>query len=243
MTRPVKWAPDGTWEYLEGLPSYRLGEGIGINSSMAVCGTIWSQVTNGFRAFRWRDGVGVELPALENLGYSWSTGINNAGFIVGYGLDSYNAPTKAAGWFWSPTGGLQKLPAVGGYYRALGLNNTGLICGVGKLDGLSKAVLWPLFSPRPFVLESPAAYPHAEAVAVNDDGAVAGNVWSGGWNKRNVLRPVVWLDGICHDIASEAGVPATVKLGLANGNNKRGDVVGEGKFGDRSSGFLAIRRG
>jgi hypothetical protein len=237
QSRPVIWAPDGTFQYLEGLPEFRRAEGISINQVNMVAGSMITQ-DFGWRAFRWHEGQGLLIPMLGDYPYAVGTGLSDSGFVVGYGMDNYNPPTKMAGWFWSPTGGLQKLPPVGAFYRANGLNNTGLVCGFARLSGIGTAVLWPIFG-APVLLPAPTGFTHGEAVGVNDAGDVVGNIWGGKWNDRIDQRPVVWAHGDCHNIAAEAASPG---LRLARGINFRGDVVGEGVFEGRNSGFIALRK-
>jgi len=135
---------------------------------------------------------------------------------------------------------MQKLPAAGSFYRANGVNNTGLAVGAAKYSGASVATTWPVGGPANF-LESLPGFPHAEAVAVNDNGLVVGNIWTGKWNSRKVSHPVVWIDGICHDLVTEANL-SNVTFGTAWNISDRGDVVGIAKFGNRQGGFLAIPR-
>jgi len=239
--KPVLWAPDGTFQYLEGLSEYRRAEAIAVNQTKMVVGTTYSISYGGYRPFRWQAGEMLELPTLPDLGHSYGTDINNAGFVVGYGLDNFSAPTKSAGWIWSPTGGLQKLPQVGTYYRANGLNNTGMVCGTARYSGVSAGVVWPLFG-TPMILDATPTYPHAEALGVNDNGDLVGNIWSGAWNRKTVLHPVSWIGGVCHDIVAESTLPANATLSMARGINARGDVVGQASYSGHSSGFIAIRR-
>ena len=237
QSRPVLWNPDGTFQYLEGLPEYRRAEGVAINQTQTIVGSMIAQDFS-WRAFRWRQGEAIMIPLIVDFPYAVGTGIADSGFVVGYGMDNYNPPTRMTGWFWSPTGGLQRLPPVGGYYRANGINNTGLVCGFARLAGYGSAVLWPIFG-APITLTPPSAFNNGEAMGVNDAGEVVGNVWTGKWNQRNDQRPVVWAFGECHDIAQESSTPG---LKLARGINYRGDVVGEGLFEGRQSAFIALKK-
>ncbi len=237
--RPMLWGPSGSGQFLEGLPDYYRAEGIGVNASNAVAGSMIAK-DFGHRAFYWKAGKTTEMPAFVDYPYAYSAAINNGGFIVGHAYDNYNPPTKSIGWIWTPTGGMQTLPGGGSYFRATGVNNTGLVCGTARISVKSVAMAWPAFGLRQ-MLEAFPSYPHAEAVSVGDNGDIAGNVWSGKWNQRTALRPVSWIGGVCRDISAESVLVDTT-LGTANGINAKGDVVGDALFSGRKSGFLAIKR-
>jgi hypothetical protein len=239
LSKGVLYAADGTSRYLDGFADYRRLEPAGVNLTNMVAGSIITQ-DFAWRAFRWTATEATVIPALTDFPYAFGTGISDGGFVVGYGMDNYNPVSRIAAWIWSPTGGVQRLPPVGGYYKALGINNTGLICGSARQSSLSVGVLWPIFG-QPEILAPAPGFQNSEAVAVNDRADIAGNIWTGKYTQRQIARAATWFGGEWHDIQAEAGVP-NVSLTNARAINNKGDVCGEGNFSGRASGFIAIRR-
>ena len=202
-------------------------------------------------AFLWTPGVGMrDLGVFAGgLNVSVARGINDRGEVVGqvtvvYPTTSRNPETHA--FLWTPAGGMQDLPALGGELTssvAYDINNAGQVVGRGYSadriippdpgsdpEYFSHAFLW---TPGQGMKDLGAlASGYAVAYAINDAGLVVGKSWV-----STVLseeygysgRPVLWEPGqAIRDLGGLWGGPHN---SAAYGINEAGQVVGGSDLG------------
>lgn len=207
-------------------------EALAINTGGQIVGKMGSGATSPGQGptlpFVWTAGSGiVELPLPDGLDSGVAYDINDAGQITGGGAPGDECEWSTGGrvlvWTVDPTGEVVEVRDLGslGGAGAIGHGITALGDVVGVLweagDQEPQSFLWSEHA----VQILPAG---GEALAVNDDGTVAGE-WSG--------RAGVW---------STAGLQVIGPLGsVAHGLNNDGVVVGEvlsGLDGERGLGFV-----
>jgi uncharacterized membrane protein len=183
-THAARWGSDGSYSQLPNIPSYDHTVSEAINKDGIVVGYVRAQ-EGPPRAVRW-DGVGIHVLSEE---FSVALGVNETGTAVGY-VNQY--PVK-----WSGDGTLTILPLPQGTTsgRASGINKDGQVVGlVGYDDGTEypyRAVLWAADG-TPTMLPSREG---AIAVAINDEGVVAGLTVLGYRESVPRLAGVLWTDG------------------------------------------------
>jgi probable HAF family extracellular repeat protein len=147
---------------------------------------------------------------------SGARGINRHGHVVGEMQTTADHNLHA--FFWDGKS-VKDLGMLGGREsRALAINDGGLIAGYSSdTAGLWHAVVWRE-GITPVVLEplSPT-FPHAQAVAMNNEGIVVGSSFN-----QTTGRAVLWRDGRAESLEA---VEAEVRS-IAAGINDEGQVVG-----------------
>ena len=126
--RAVRYTPGHGWEAVPGLgTSYSFATGI--NASGDVVGYYLNSAGQ-FRAFRYRDGIGVDDIAPVGDGtMTFGFGINDAGDVAGVSYGSTSVPFRAA--IGLPTEGLPVLG--GGAGSACGINAGGQVAGTSTI--------------------------------------------------------------------------------------------------------------
>jgi hypothetical protein len=89
----------------------------------------------------------------------------------------------------------------------------GWVCGVAYVEGLPRAVVWPVVETAAEELPPAHGDDRAYATGVNADGIVVGCSGDG-----QAIRPCVWINGECLVIGAEPG--------YATGINNAGQIVG-----------------
>lgn len=107
-----------------------------VNSSGTVVGTEWSSQ----RAYRWKDGAGVQLNPLPGDNGSWAKGINDKGVIVGqsWNVSDQLSVERAVIWIAGVPRNLNLLAANMPVIKMEAANwiaNTGTIVGLGTVNG------------------------------------------------------------------------------------------------------------
>lgn len=95
------------------------------------------------RAFRWEQGVLVNLGVLPTHPHSTATAISNAGTVVGFCWSEGPPPYKTTPCVFAPGGGSTPLPKLAGHPHAtcLGVNNAGVIVGGAALQPYAAGVI------------------------------------------------------------------------------------------------------
>lgn len=203
---------------------------------------------SGTRGYVWRGGAYTDLGVLNGGDYTYATGVNDGGEVVGYSGD-FAASTGVQAFAWRD-GTMTELPGLGGNSFASQINDSGLIDGAAATSsGQSYAVLWRDGK----LTELPGLGGSSSGpVAMNAAGQVAGYSSTASGDEDAVL----WTDGKITDLGpgqvlalndrgevlvqvSPATGPSYVFLwddgkktdlpagAFANGLNDQGQVVGD----------------
>jgi probable HAF family extracellular repeat protein len=134
-------------------------------------------------AFRWQSNGGfTDIGVLGNGNFATGLGINDAGFVCGYGNTTANGSTYS-GFFWTPA--LGKV-AIGSLYpngdydtRAFGVNMHSQVVGWSWLNqnGLSHAFVWTLqdgMDDLNNLIPANSGWVLTRAAAINDNGEIVG---------------------------------------------------------------------
>jgi uncharacterized membrane protein len=128
--------------------------GTDLNSAAQIVGYV--ATTNGFRAFVYLPWGRIDLPPLQGGTNSKAYGINDYGEIAGESYTPGGCPgcfLQQAATFWVNGQVINLQPRIANatgwsFTRALGINNDGLIVGLGTLNGQTHAfLLTPVDSP------------------------------------------------------------------------------------------------
>lgn len=151
--------------------------GFGINNSNAVVGSSLTSSQN-MNAFLWENGVLTNLNEMLPSDSGWilqeARGINNAGWVVGWGLR--NGVEQAYLFKAGEVTELGTLPDTTNSY-ALGINNLNqVVGGTDKNDGISQAFLWDGTSLVNLnsLLPDNSGWDLREARGINDAGQIVG---------------------------------------------------------------------
>jgi probable HAF family extracellular repeat protein len=203
----VIWAPGSVGVELGDLPggSYN-SEARAINHAGMVAGMGTS--ASGKHAFVWTAEAGmVELPNLGNGGWGQANGINEAGDVVGYSLDSGAGGSFYRAALWR-NGSVLALGSGNVHSFANDINNLGEV--VGSLD--NRAMLWTAEQQRldltALVDNLPTSMLLANAMSINDAGQVTGWAVDAAGNRVGYLLTPVGT-------VPEPGSAALLLAGLA----------------------------
>lgn len=195
-----------------------LGKGIayGLNDSGQVVGM--SNSTN--RATLWTADSEIDLGTLTTGGSSVALGINNAGVVVGSDSDPTGRITHA--FQWTPNGGMQYLPSLGGNYaEAVAINDLGQAVGwaaPADTSIYSHAVMWANGT-----IADLGTYPgDSQSIAYksNTAGQIVGQ--STRRDEFGTNRAFLWQDGSFVDLGAVPGFNNSIAVDI----NAAGQVVG-----------------
>lgn len=225
-------------------PPTRRASGVALLAAIALAGSVTA----------WEYEVTL-LPTVSDAFYTTPSDLNDSGTVVGQAL--VGSPPLLVAWRWRPGLGLEVLPPPPGLasYRAMGVNDAGVITGDGGVDW---GEAWRYEAGTYEMLGSLPGDSMSVAAAINEDGVVAGtslspsttdprNAYSaapgGGpsevqadaWATRiNAGGQVVgyYVGNVAYRHTPDAGTLTLPPLGervlsWAWGINARGDVVGE----------------
>jgi probable HAF family extracellular repeat protein len=207
-------------------------------------------------AFLWRKGVVHDLGTLDDGNNSDANAINDKGQIAGVSETTpvpdpeLNFP-PVHGFLWDH-GVMTDLHTLGGKLSwALGINNRGQIAGVSTLPGdfLVEAFLWDNG-----VLTDLGTLPDdnqsaANAVSNQDDEDAlaekkeAKTIVVGVSAGHDMLRAVLWEDGVITDLNDQIPADSGWQLQWAQSINSRGQIVGFGIHKDQTRAFLLTPTG
>lgn len=180
---------------------------VAINRRGEVAGTAETAVAGVSHAVRWRDGVAIDLGTLKGWDESWTTGINDAGVIIGV---SWKPGTvRATVWKGNKPQALPQ-PPHSDSSTPLGINRSGEIVGRAGINGY-EPMYWASVDAEPVeinqLIGSPCASPEGHLVtitmveAINDHGAVLG--W-GSWRPQGAPAPQIAAFKLVPIVASKA---------------------------------------
>ena len=191
-------------------------------------------------AFRWHDGVKIDLGALPGVNNSYTNFIDESGLIVGISengrIDPLTGLQQVDGILWKndqitdlgTLGGNQTLP--------VGVNHRGRVAGFAQN---STPDAFPIIGPgmttqtRAFLWENGVMRdlgtlggPDAAAFAVNERGQITGTAYTNSIANPTTgiptMDPFLWEEGKMLDLGTLGGT-----LGYPNTLNNRGQVVGQ----------------
>jgi probable HAF family extracellular repeat protein len=223
---------DGAWTQLP-----FMGGPVAINKFEHIVGNYETGVLGAVHGYLYRNGVFFDLPPLPGAtGHSNATAINDHGLVVGSSsLPGAQRSFQAVAW---ENGVARALGTLSGDSRANGVNNRGTIVGTAN-DWRNV--------PMAFVYEGGVfrtlfTFGISSAVAINDRGAIVGNVSQGA---EGVTGAFLYEDGkvtILNELpeVKAAGWSFLVPFAI----NDRGWIVGGGGHSDGSvsTAFLLIPR-
>lgn len=163
------------------------------------------------RAFRWKNGTMTDI---GNLGgtRTYPADVNNNGWIVGWATLADNVTTHA--FLWRPGLGMTDLGALeADYSSATGVNDNGVVVGRAIADDTSTSFRWANGVMTELDHPGDLYGLEFEAEAINNSGAVAGQLGDGAARLIN---------------GSATPVPAPPANGsFAEGMNNAGDIAGQ----------------
>lgn len=176
----------------------------------------------GDRGFVFADGTYSDLGDLLNSNHVDPSGVNDLGQICGYTNNSSTGPLRAFLWENGSISAIQ-LP-LGENSIARDINNVSQVVGwMGPAFGpthYSEAFLWQ--AGDTISLGVPPGGTSSQAVAISDNGHVAGTYWIEVRPKVNELRGFHWRDGIMTLLVAPPGFHETIVRSV----NDRGEIVG-----------------
>ncbi len=202
-----------------------------INDAGLIAGN--THFDGNFRAMKWTDENQSVLPLNDNMTYSFVSGINNSGTIVGRAAIEPNFTEVGVIWDGDRITEISRNNEIS--TRLVDINNNGEIIGLEFIPE-------PFFHYEPFYwnngeFTSLALDPEnnifaAEAFAINDESVIVG---------RAVGRAKAWIDGELIDLADQvvAGLEGWT-LYYANDINNAGWIVGRGSFDSKVEAFVLI---
>jgi probable HAF family extracellular repeat protein len=203
--------------------------GCALNNLGDIAGRAGNSVPNETRATIWgHDKFKAQKISFFSADeYSSASGINDLGEIAGAG----NTNTSIVPFFWSPTGGIRRLPTLpddnGG--QALGVNKFGDVVGYSSGPSGSRAFIWSWKKGTKALKVSPDSS-SSEARHVNDAGEVAGTS-----RTPKGDRAILWSkNGDPLDLGTLPGDTSSE----ANSLNNAGDVVGFSRGPGKVRAFL-----
>ena len=146
-----------------------------INRHGQVAGTLIGTSGVATQAFLWTPQTGARgIGVLDT--YSWATGMNDAGAIVGYG--GADSPFGVLGFLWTPTGGIRNVGTLPSEFTlAADVNNLGHVVGATPFGPVPGNVHAFLFTPQTGPLDlGTGSTNESSATAVNDHDMVVGRV-------------------------------------------------------------------
>jgi probable HAF family extracellular repeat protein len=196
----------------------------GLNDNGQVVG--YSTVTGNDdqHAFIWSASTGMQdlgVPASSN---TFATSINDSGQAVG---SYYDSATGYHAYLWTQTGGIVDLGNLGEEYATAGSINTyGEVVGRSSVEGDDTiAYMWtPQGGMRG--LPIPPKYIDATAETVNSRGFIVGFTL----NASGQQRATVWPTPTTVRDLNSVAVNSPIILQFANGVNRNGIIVGEGRL-------------
>jgi len=167
---------------------------VAINRRGEVVGTGETAVPGVSHAIRWRDGTAIDLGPLKGWDESWTTGINDAGVVIGVSWKP--GAVRATVWKGNKPRALP-VPPHSDSSTPLAINRNGEIVGRAGSDGY-EPMYWASVDAEPVeinqLIGSPCASPEGRRVeitmveAINDQGAVLG--W-GSWQPQGAPAPQI----------------------------------------------------
>ena len=201
----------------------------GINDQGEIAGAYNTSTTHRpFRSVRKAGFQELSLPAGSNGGIAFA--INDIGEAAGYVIGS--AGVRPA--WWTRRGEVQVLQAAGSLpTKALDLNGRGDVVGVSG-NAPKAAVFWPRKGGI-VSLNTLPGFTHGEAVAISEDGVIAG-VATGVGTSPHRTRAVLWQAGglAIQDLGALPGATDS----RARDVNNRGEVVGQSTSASGSRAFI-----
>lgn len=204
---------------------------IGINDAGQVVGGSYLPGNNG-HAFLWDDGTMTDLGTLGGR-TSGAFAINESGQIVG---TAFTNNDEQHAFLWQ-NGVMQDLGALGGYpSNAYGINDAGQVVGGGHTGGNgSYAFLWQNGAMQDL---GTLGGIFSQAFAINDAGQVVGH----SRNATGERHAFLWENGQMKDLNTLIPADSGWELIVANGINKRGQIVGMGLIDEEAHAFLLTPR-
>jgi uncharacterized membrane protein len=191
--------------------------------------------------FVWRNGVMTSTGKLPKGNYSDATAINLSGAVVG---DGDTGDFRPQSWVTTASGLVNFFPNNGGNTHAIGINNSGAICGyyTKSLSGRTaswRGAIWTVDpkDPRkyrttdlPAIPGNDATFTSAISWAFNQAGQAAG------WAVNDIIgqHAAFWNNDAAHSVVDLGTFPGDWSS-IAWGMNDLGQVVGESHppFGSR----------
>jgi hypothetical protein len=184
-----------------------ISSGVSVNEAGVVAGS--SDSVNGSRTFIWDAANGLqELPALPGTTDAYSTSLNNAGNVVGYG---YTGLFTSQGFAWNAVNGTQPQPPINSNQsQAYGINTSGQVAGVAYDPSVHlSAFFWDPVGGTQFLGALPGD-DQSFAFGLNDSGSVTGySQRSSG--VRFTASSGIPRTGFSLSVLSLAGPPATAR--------------------------------
>jgi len=206
-------------------------EAYGINDAGQIVGV--SHVSSSVvHAFLWQNGAMQDLGTLGGS-YSMARAINESGQIVG---TAFTNNDEQHAFLWQ-NGVMQDLGALGGYpSNAYGINDAGQVVGGGHTGGNgSYAFLWQNGAMQDL---GTLGGIFSQAFAINDAGQVVGH----SRNATGERHAFLWENGQMKDLNTLIPADSGWELIVANGINKRGQIVGMGLTNEEAHAFLLTPR-
>jgi probable HAF family extracellular repeat protein len=184
-------APRYTVTDLGILPGFESSRATALNDRGQVIGSLsHEEMDFDPHGFVWADGI------MRDLGKVWLEGINNKGQCVGTRHPKHRtvyAALYTAGRF------QELLKNTSASSMAYNINDSGQVVGLSQVTNLKAPAstkrgcfLWENGKRR--YLDIPEGYSAGDAVAINNNGQIAGEVWNGGSNERHAC---LWIGGDC----------------------------------------------
>src|SRR5690606_18929488 len=95
--------------------------------------TGYRTIGSGNRAFRWTDGIFLDLGVLPNFGHSFGFAINDVGHVAGHSKTAQGNTSRVVRY--TDGVGLEDLGGGAEHDQAWGINSAGLVVGEARLDG------------------------------------------------------------------------------------------------------------
>ena len=203
--RGFRLLPDGTVQRAA-VPGFEFGSAVDVNAGGDAI------VRAGLLGHMWRADGGIStLPSLPGgSGIADPAALNDLGWVVGV--------SDTRPFLWTPDGTMLDLGVLpgGGYTRAVGLNNAGLVVGSSEIgvEDESRAFVWSSESGlvRLDDLHAPGdGWILRHAAEVNESGVIVGSGWYQGQWSGFLLTPVpepaaaILLSGCCAALLRRQG--------------------------------------